>query len=509
MMSQNFNNKQVKIKIVSIKKGDVFSLLILVFILNIQIGNAFASEVVDELAFNKIPKLILGNNAKLKLSIIDYRISKQEQIAALFPLDPQLALSIFNETKNEKQNSSLENDTVEESVFGTSVGVTKKYKYGTELDISAQSLNNKSNSLNVIADSWNQTAAQILIKQPLLKNRAVESNLSEFLLAPIKTKRYFQKLLSTFEREVNKGEIAFYDVYVLNQKITLAIGNIKSFKSLYSYYRLGKKLGNKGLVKNAEVLVLLLREQAFLEKTRNEKIAALLKLSKILGVSISSIGKIPKDKREIESYSLESTSKIQELDYKIKEAKINYMKSKNQALPTLNLSFEYLSPGLSSSFGDSFEIVADNTFPNYTFTLDLVWKFGDYSGEGFVQQQSAKLRTIQMQRKKELVQLEFEILESKNKILKENENKYLIARSEVLIGQKVKIKKKLYRSGIISILELEDMFKEARKSRLGRVESIREHLENQSQLHYITGAYINNNKHEKEIQNLIERELWP
>ena len=110
-------------------------------------------------------------NSNIKLAMLDLELARNEVRASEYPLDIQISLSHYKKKVTERKNSSLENSVVTETSEGQSFA-RLKFFYGTEIELSAQTMNISSDSLNVIAPIRNQSAILLKFNQPLLRERS-------------------------------------------------------------------------------------------------------------------------------------------------------------------------------------------------------------------------------------------------------------------------------------------------------------------------------------------------
>jgi hypothetical protein len=430
--------------------------------------------------------MVFKGNNRVALALIDIEIAEHELTASKFPLDYNFSFSLYNNTDKTNPNSSIENTVLKTSDNGISFGITKKFTYGTEIELSFQSIDKASDSPNALADSWNQSALFFKLTQPLLKGRAAEYNVKEKIKSPIKISRYKEKLYGTYSKELTKAVSSFLKIIQLDGEIVLKEDLIYYYKKQQKYFKKSLKLGSKSKVKYAEVTASFEREKALKlkkEKYRNDKV---LKVIKSLGLSKAFLNGekftfnnnlkdsfIDKVKVEFKDINL---IKVKEMAYRELETIIDNKYRENSVAPTLDLGLEFLSSGLATDRGDSFKNITQNDFPSFEISLNFIWALGSNASRG----QSISSQALNAKRKleaydeKRKIQKEFvqfkEQLGSYN-VLAEKQNDRLKNQKELL-----NIRKKFYRHGKISILELDDAINdfykietEVNKNRLDRL----------------------------------------
>ena len=98
---------------------------------------------------------------------MDLDIAKIEEQSTDHFLDLQVSLSAYRENSHEAQNSSLGKSLHSSNNRWLSMGLIKEFSFGGKLEASVQSLILNSDSLNVLAPEWSQSAAQVKFKYPL------------------------------------------------------------------------------------------------------------------------------------------------------------------------------------------------------------------------------------------------------------------------------------------------------------------------------------------------------
>ena len=229
-------------------------------VLFLNFSNAFSSTTIRQ--------WVEEHNIAVKLARMDLGIAKIEEQSTDHFLDLQVSLSAYRENSHEAQNSSLENPSIRQITDGLSMGLIKEFSFGGKLEASVQSLILNSDSLNVLAPEWSQSAAQVKFKYPLWGGSSLASRQLEKLKAGPKTHRYEVKLQKTIEDKYLKSMEIYFDLYALTNELEQREKNIQLYENLFDYHERMLKLGQTSLVKKYEVEAALEEQRAvYLKKT--------------------------------------------------------------------------------------------------------------------------------------------------------------------------------------------------------------------------------------------------
>lgn len=407
---------------------------------------------VDEIA------IYIENNLDVKLAKLDQELAQTELLASFGDFDIQLALSYFKSYEDEAQSTILENTSVIEQTTGQSIGLNKKFTLGTELDFTLQGMEKTSNSINRAFDKWYQSAALIKVSQPLLKGFGKDYNLVKYKQSEFKIQRYLAKYKKTFQEKLLESYDLFWDISTKDLEIKLRKQNIESYEKLNNYFAKAKNLGVKGDIKRIEVASILTNEKALLLLVQNERKNLFLKINKLLNSNFNEVDS---------NISPEITSKfigkeidvslvpeVMEEKLSLEEEKISLKKLDNSRMPSLNLSVEYLLPGISDDRSDSWSQINSNMFPNTKVSLNFSWSFGNSYAQGKYAEQLAKIRSQKQkilklkQQKGNSLKMDFENIKEVKSIYEEG----LLQKEN--FQEKLKIKQRMYQSGVISLIEL-------------------------------------------------------
>lgn len=406
----------------------------------------------------------LKNSLSVQLALMDVSLAKAEQSASLYPLDTQIALAHSFESDNQPQNSTLENSSIREKTTSTSIGLNKMFSYGTKVDLSLQSIDIETDSINTVFLKRNQLAALVKIEQPILSGRSIKENLTESIQSPFKVKRYQHKFIQTYSNELKECYDLYWDIFLAKNEIRIRNKNINIYKNLKGYYKQAKDIGNKGNLKYIEVSSLLEKEKALVLLKKNNKNSLILKLNKKINgrfqdIDISTIKPLEFTIKNWDKVSIsksDSNELLQE-KLKLKELQVELDASKSSMLPKLDLSFEYLSTGLSTNKNNSFKNVKKSDFPNITVGVAFNWSFGNNYEEGKYVEKLSKVK----RKEKELIQKNDEIKEKifliskEMKVIKKINN--LSINRKANIENDLIVRKEMFKHGRISIIELEEV----------------------------------------------------
>ena len=407
--------------------------------------------------------------------MLDLELARNEVRASEYPLDIQISLSHYKEKKTERKNSSLENSVVTETSEGQSFGLAKKFFYGTEIELSAQTMNISSDSLNVIAPIRNQSAILLKFNQPLLRERSVNGRLSEHVKSKLKLERYENKLKEVINREIKKTLDLYFDIYQIQNEMSVTQSNVEIYSRLYEYYVKASKVGRKNKIKKYEALSLLKKEEALLEKKYTELFSSKLQFLKQVGNEKGEVDDVIYIdlflKQPVEGNVKYADLKLKQLRLKAKESLVDLKKIKDNTLPLLDLELEYLSPGLGRNKKDSFQNSRSFDYPNFTISLNFKWSFGSSSRKNNITAAQKKydlqdliIKKEGKRKKNELKMIDHD-LTMISKMIEGFENRVAIALEKVLIREK------LYIAGKISILDFNEAVKESSKVRLDLVKN--------------------------------------
>lgn len=446
-----------------------------------------------ELSLELIKELVWKNNLFVQVAKVDQQLAEAELQAALYPLDSKLGVSYFVEKSHTPQNSSLENLSVNDTTTGVSIGIDKSFKTATELSFGLQSFDRESDSRNAIANSWNQTAGVISIKQPILKGRSKYNFLSELEIAKINKRKYHMKLKKVFSEQIKKVLDLYLDLIIVSNEIDIANENIRIYENLYNFYDKASRLGNKSKLRRLEATSLLEKERSLslVKKSKFKKIES--KIQNSLGIDY--VIKAPSNIDNILSFEIpskqlkENSYKINELLSDIDQQKIKVLKAKDLSLPDLSLDLEYLSPGLTSSQNDSLDIVTAVDYPNFTISLNFTWKFGNSYANGLLAKENAKLNRITSKYYNELrKQNDTKSIYSfskgiSNEIINISETQ--LSNSEKMLT----IQKKMYQLGKVSVLDLEQSIKELGETKMSIINELVKNKKKLNQVAHISQLY--------------------
>jgi outer membrane protein TolC len=438
---------------------------------------------------SEIVKLVSNNNTKVKLARLDLELARAEKGASQKDEDWNVGLATFFENDEMNNNSSLDLTKVTEKTLGFSIGVTKELSYGTKVDLSYQSLRITSDSLNAISPKRHQGASKISITQPLLKGNSPFVNNDKKMKAPFKIKRYENRLANVIEKEVLKTINIGIDILEKKEELKIKEQSLSYYINLEKYNQKSLKNGNKSKADYLDAKAKLLREKSLIRQNKSKIIILEYKFFKQItsankkdSININKVNEI--DFTEIENIKDRSSAgedtKINEKLWQIEEDRVSLKGAINQLLPKLDLKLEYSSSGLNNKYNDSLSQVLRSDFPELVVGFNFTWSFGSNTALG----RAGKARWLLKRREFELKKLKNE--EQKNwseSIANLNEIDSL---EEQALGrqkneeQKLKIKRKMYRQGMISYIDLGKVLADYEDFNIGllrsKVRRLREHV---------------------------------
>lgn len=195
------------------------------------------AEVVT-LTLDEVTRAALENNLGLQVERLKPKIQKESLIAEESIFDTSFVLEGSAGTKNTEE-SVVDKETVD---YGVSTGLTKRFLFGT--DVSATlGLSKKEVEQSSLSIEGDTTSGNLVVSQPLLKNRGTEVNRRSISLAEndlsIADLSLKQAIIDTVSEAKNLYWNYYYALaYVDVQKDSLALA-IRSLEEIKERIRLG------------------------------------------------------------------------------------------------------------------------------------------------------------------------------------------------------------------------------------------------------------------------------
>lgn len=419
--------------------------------------------------YHRLPHLVWKNNVKVQLAKLDLELAEIEWQTARGINDINLTAAGFLEKEHTKQNSTLDLDSLRERSISWSLGFTKTFSLGTEIEGSFQKIVADTNSTRAIQRRRHQSAAQLKLTQPLLKGFGKIPSNEELYKAPEKIKRYREKLRKTWRSELYKARQEYWELYQVEEKIQARKRSISVYEDLLQFYSKGVRLGQKSLIDKVGLEAKLERERALYLQNEVEYLVALSKLMKQirpLGEKVAlpshlaldykgTLPDFPRIRHQLMGISHHRRNhEVKELEAQIEEANIDLLVAKNSALPQFDISLEALTAGLDDRASRSFKQSFDSKFPSYEIAINFTIPWSNDSGKGEIQKSRSSLRQLQYKKLNKL-----RTLSTSNSLsyrnLEEFQANYSLA-SESLEDQTklTEAKSKMFKLGKIDFQEL-------------------------------------------------------
>ena len=351
------------------------SIVIFIYLVFIKVVSS------NEIGTEEFLKLVFKNSFKIKQASIQYKMSKEEERASLTEIEPNSAISAFSELDKSIPNLSYDRPSVKKKTWGLSAGINKLFTYGTNMDLSWQALQVKSDSLTETLPDKNQMVLKLSIEQPLLKNRSSDVNINKFKKAKLKKKRYLEKLKETIQEELAEAYEIFYKIKMENDILVAKTSSLKHFEELERYTEAAYKLGKKSKIDLLEIDSKVLREKTKIVLQENKIKDLELKLNQKLDISWRRSpvdGKLHLFSEEKSNKSL----KLNQLKYQVEEAKVDFLKDKNLLLPELNLTFEITNSELNDKLNTGISKVIDYKYPSFVVGINFIYPLGNNKMKG-------------------------------------------------------------------------------------------------------------------------------
>lgn len=431
-----------------------------------------------ELSLEGLPQYFIQHNTKLRLAGLDYKIAMEEEKASEGSLDWTLFATTFQEKKHQKTNLSNDLAATVETNRGFSFGVKKIFLYGTEFELSLQSLKITSNSLNAISPERYQTAGSAAIKQPLFKGFGTSSAHDKYAKAPLKTERYRSKFFLAINEEFKEFVGDFLEVYFLQEVIKFQEASVDYFKTLHDYTNDAKRLGLKSKIDYLDVKAKYERELTLSLKKKNEHLHKKALLFKNLENYQGSLNfeddlqlTLNKNFLPLEKISEFKSLKAAVIQQEMSEAKVDLEKAKRDALPKLDLQFKANSAGLATGQSRAIQSTLRYQYPTFVAGLQLSWNFGGEKEDGEKKYQLSRIIELSHKYQKEISKSsKFEAVTTYKKQYNK-EQRDLFEENVVSDMEKIEYRTKAYKNGTISFLDLSQSYKDVEDAKIANLES--------------------------------------
>ncbi|MEK6706358.1 MAG: TolC family protein [Bdellovibrionota bacterium] len=447
-------------------------------------SQAFSASIVltPDLAL----EMMLKNNPKVRLALLDFEIAQAEQISSHLDFDIHATAKTFYNRDRLLSNSIGEEFAPVTTSAGLSLGVKSKIRYGTEGEASLSFVRDTTDQVSTSVNKYWQSGTQFKITQPILRDRGAEVNTVREVAANVKSSRYLWDFLETVDQQGEATMIQYYEWLAYVQKIKIQKDKLSSAGWMMETEEAKYKAGKKSRTDVLQALAKLEAAKARLATLEREEIEAREKLGK----SVSPLKEplnlhnwtVPTLNKSAEAELAEKkNTKIIRLGFEIDEAQIEVRSAQLKILPRLDFIAGFSSSGLSINAGSAMRDAAVFKFPPWNVMFELEIPIGNEAARGEIR------RTKALREKKEMTLTEAKSILQSDVDKKQNTLRFSRNILEVLENRLTKAKdielakKAFYLSGKISLLEYNDASDEVKSVEESRVdESLKSQKENAS-----------------------------
>ncbi len=440
------------------------------------------------MGLQELKLLLLENNTNIQLEKQNVKINEYESIAKDHSIDWNIFFSGLYEKEKSFSNSSLDLSVVQEKSSGLSLGFTKKFLSGLEVETSWQTLETHSNSINAIGPRYYTTAFKSIMTYPLMRNEKF-SNHENYYKNDIKKKRADLKLKIELAERLKEAYLSFAEVYLLRQKKILKLKTLKYYEGLLKQTLAKKRSGHEGQIDWLENKIEIQKVHVNIETLNLKYLKELYLLKRITNNTIQlPEGRIP-------SVNIDDlVLKLKPRDYKrqlvlseLSDLKIDRLKESENNQVKLDLEMSALSSSVSKKLTREFTNGFQFTNPEWSISINFSTSLEALFG---IREKTSELARYNQK----LIQLkkhDYEKLSKKDAIKRELSNietKSLLLRKRLRL-EKVNFngKKKLYSLGRISFFELKKKITELEKVELELFQIIYEKFKQKLELADLSG----------------------
>lgn len=349
--------------------------------LSVFTAQPVCAEVVT-LTLDEVTRAALKNNLGLQVERLNPEIQQESLIAQESIFDTSFVLEGSSGKKNSEE-SVADKETID---YGVSTGLTKRFLYGTDvsatIDLSKKEV--EQSSLLVEGDT---TSGNLVVSQPLLKNRGTEVNRRSISLAEndlsIADLSLKQSIIDTVSEAKNLYWNYYYALaYVDVQKDSLALAS-RSLDEIKERIRLGSSPKLDLLQAKAEVAA---REESVISAENTLYNVQDQLLSYIYGAITTTEKVVPgdppalyvveKDKGELLEQALAGRTDYLIAKLQLASANTDIIYFNNQRLPQLDLTGTLVVNDGEADDTDDLTDFSSDTFDDYQYgtvglTLEL------------------------------------------------------------------------------------------------------------------------------------------
>ena len=156
--------------------------------------------------------LCLKNNPEIKLAMIDYKLAKAEIMGSKNDFDYNFSASLFQKRETSLPNLTYERFELTEKSRGYSIGFSKKFDIGANVELSYQNIRFTTNSINILIPKRVQGAALLSVEFPLLKGFGRKYNENQYFISKDKMREYKEALKKEVSNEIRETLKLSWDI---------------------------------------------------------------------------------------------------------------------------------------------------------------------------------------------------------------------------------------------------------------------------------------------------------
>lgn len=410
----------------------------------------------------------LAHNPEIQLAVQDYRIAEAESEASPVDLDWFTFVTPGYQSKSLLSNSTARSDSVEQR-YGGSLGLKKKFGLGTSTELSFQLLRIRENLVQSTLPDRYQSAASFKLTQPLLRGLGFASNLSRVRQAEARLSRARHQLLETIDRTLISAQSLFWDLVASQKELEvreLAVRQSQeNLEAMRALKRIGKKNGAELMSAEAQRSLAeakLAVARSKLADTEEKLLREVLppRLDSIdtairAQASSPKLDALRKSLNEPEPPSLAS-NRGRILEAELAEAEAALRASRNGLLPTLDLSLEVLTTGVSATARPALRSMVQLASPAWELMLAFRIPIPHRSARGDAWARTAAREAKERQVFQEKLGFESEVRSARRDLERSIETLTSLRGRLELSGEKLRAKERIFRVGRLSIREFQE-----------------------------------------------------
>lgn len=427
--------------------------------------HSYAQEY--QLSLENTLQLALKNNEKIQQALLDYQIAAAEADAAGFDFDYQSTLSIPYKNEVTLSPYTYEDALITDKSYGVSVGLKTKFRLGTQLEAVLQSLKvNTTDSQSTLKDR-SQMAGSLKLTQPLLKGAGRSVNVATENKAKFSSEKYKWKWMETIQEQLLKIGNLYWDLYSAAKAREIAQKSFQSAKGLFASEEASYQAGRKSRLDYLKAKANYSLSQAKMILAETDALEAEEKLAReifplkekledffITPTAVpEKLVQLRKKEKQLLNTAFTAHPKLNRLGMEMGEAEVDLKKANHNRLPQLDLSFQYLSTGVSAQTSSAFQNASRLKTPSIEIVLSFVMPIENSASEGDYFEKKSKYDSKALNLEKEKTSFDSNQNNLKN-TLKQNLDILEALRTRLKNeSEKLQAKGKLYQAGRLTWME--------------------------------------------------------